>query len=411
MGAKLVIPIAVWSTSVLALDGGLVTWLSELLLAIMTWLGLLGMFILMVIESAGFPIPSELIMVGAGRLAFDGQLHILGLDLTPPWLAFIIAIIIGVLGNVLGSWIAYLIGRHAGRPAIKRWGRWVMLNPKHLAWTEDWFERRGEMTVFWAQFVPVARTYISIPAGMGQMSQGRFMLFTGLGSLPFVFLFTWAGFAFGQNVEAIEPWFVLLDFFAYVILGGWVMFMLIRIGRQREWPRKVRKGARAAGRHARRATLNAGAGVRKASATVAKTGKAVAHTVTHPKVMAASTRRAGQDVVKQARKLAETMTDPERLGEVARKAGGGVKRASNKVAKAGLKAGGKVAEAGLKAGGKVAEAGQRAGSKVVEAGKKVADRLPRPKPKADRGGEDDGDQDTPTNEGDGATKISGDDQA
>lgn len=145
----------------------------------------------MVGESAALPIPSELVMTFAGFLASTGKLSFAG------------AVAAGCLGNLVGSYITWLVGRYLGRAAVLRLGRFVLLRDDDLAKAERWFDRRGELAVFVGRMLPVIRTFISLPAGAAEMPLLKFGIFTLLGSIPFNLALTAAGYALGSNYETL----------------------------------------------------------------------------------------------------------------------------------------------------------------------------------------------------------------
>ncbi|HZZ38118.1 MAG TPA: DedA family protein [Acidobacteriaceae bacterium] len=145
-----------------------------------------GVLLLMAIESACVPLPSEIIMPFAGYLVHTGRLSLIGVATA------------GALGCNLGSLIAYWIGAYGGRPFITRYGRFVLLNPHDLARAEHFFGRFGGITVFLGRLLPVVRTFIALPAGIARMPQLRFHLYTFLGSWPWCFVLAWVGMKLGQ---------------------------------------------------------------------------------------------------------------------------------------------------------------------------------------------------------------------
>lgn len=151
-----------------------------------------AIFLLMTIESICIPIPSEVIMPFAGYLAY---VHTL---------SFWPVVVIGTLGNVVGGLIAYAIGYYGGRPFIRKFGRYVLLNHRHLDKAEIWFRKYGEATVFFGRMVPAVRTFVSLPAGVAKMPLLRFIIFSALGSLPWNFAMTYAGFQLHAHWSTIE---------------------------------------------------------------------------------------------------------------------------------------------------------------------------------------------------------------
>lgn len=157
---------------------------------ISSW-GYLAVLLLMTLESACIPIPSEVIMLFAGALAAGGQLNLIDV------------IIIGTVGNLIGSYIAWGVGRTAGRAFVVRYGKYVFLKQDDLERAEKWFSRHGESTVFFSRLLPVLRTFISLPAGMGEMPPLRFGIYTLLGSLPWSAALAILGYVLKNNWNSI----------------------------------------------------------------------------------------------------------------------------------------------------------------------------------------------------------------
>jgi membrane protein DedA with SNARE-associated domain len=164
-------------------------WLEHVITTYLGEYGYPAVFVLMVLESACIPIPSEVTMVFGGFLVSRGDLDFF-------WVAMI-----GTIANVIGSWLAYWVGYVGGRPLINRWGRYIFLREHELDRAHDWFERRGEVAVFVSRLLPVIRTFISLPAGVARMNFWKFTMYTFLGCLPWTFALTWAGLLLGENWE------------------------------------------------------------------------------------------------------------------------------------------------------------------------------------------------------------------
>jgi membrane protein DedA with SNARE-associated domain len=149
--------------------------------------GYLGLALLMAIESACIPLPSEIIMPFAGYLVWTGQFSL-------PLVATV-----GAIGCNLGSLVAYEIGASGGRRAVERWGRWVLLDRRELDLAQRHFDRFGGLTVLVSRVLPVVRTFIALPAGMGRMPRLRFHVYTFLGSWPWCFALAWVGMTLGRK--------------------------------------------------------------------------------------------------------------------------------------------------------------------------------------------------------------------
>ncbi len=157
----------------------------------------IAVFVLTILESMCVPIPSELTIGGAGALcsaAFVAQNTHGG---TPANLVAVI--IIGIVGSVIGSYIAYVVGRTGGRAAVDRYGKYVLLTHSDLDKAESWFAKRGEPAVLVGRCVPVVRTFISLPAGMGEMEPIRFGIFSTIGIAVWVTVLAVLGYNLGDQ--------------------------------------------------------------------------------------------------------------------------------------------------------------------------------------------------------------------
>ena len=168
-------------------------WLEHFMVDVIGDYGYQAIFVLMVLESALIPIPSEVTMVFGGFLVSRG-------DLSFFWVGML-----GAVANLVGSWIAYWIGMWGGRPLVERFGKYIFLRPHEIDRAHDWFERHGEAAVFFSRLLPVVRTFISLPAGIVGMNFWKFTIFTFLGCLPWTFALTWAGVLLGNNWETVPP--------------------------------------------------------------------------------------------------------------------------------------------------------------------------------------------------------------
>lgn len=163
--------------------------------------GYLGVMVAMAIESAMVPLPSELILPYAGFLISDPT------QLEPlthgPW-GFWIVVIVGTLGNTLGSLVAYAIGAYGGRPFLERWGRYLLIRPHEIEIADRFFRDHGAVTVFIGRLLPVVRTFISFPAGVTRMPLGRFIAYSTAGALPWSIALVFAGTQLGANWKDIR---------------------------------------------------------------------------------------------------------------------------------------------------------------------------------------------------------------
>lgn len=180
--------------------------------------GYLGVFVLMVLESACVPVPSEVTMLFGGALA-SPSFAAPGRELDLWTVA-----LVGTAGNLVGSWLAYLAGAVGGRPLINRWGRYLLLTPHEIDRAHEWFERHGEAAVFFSRLLPVVRTFISLPAGVARMNFAKFTLYTILGCLPWSLALAFAGFKLGENWHAVDrimrPFSLVLAV-AFVVAAAW----------------------------------------------------------------------------------------------------------------------------------------------------------------------------------------------
>jgi membrane protein DedA with SNARE-associated domain len=174
-------------------------------------LGLPGVFLLMVAESACLPIPSEGTMLFAGFNVADGQYSLFAVTA------------IGVAGNMVGSWIAYAVGYYGRIDVLEKHGRKVGIRMHHLKKADDWFEHYGDVTVFFSRLLPIVRTFISLPAGVARMPFWRFTAFTLAGCLPWVFALALIGKAAGDHWER---WKEHLHYVDYVVIIGVVVAVL-----------------------------------------------------------------------------------------------------------------------------------------------------------------------------------------
>jgi membrane protein DedA with SNARE-associated domain len=184
-------------------------------------IGLAGVFVLMTLESACIPIPSEATMLFAGFNVARGEYSLIA------------ATLVGTTANLVGSWIAYGVGYFGRIELVERHGRKLHISPKHLATADRWFAEHGEATVFWTRMMPIIRTFISLPAGVARMNFLRFSVFTFLGALPWVFALTFVGKQAGANWEDWKDRLHYLHYAFAALIVAAVVYYVVRWRRNR----------------------------------------------------------------------------------------------------------------------------------------------------------------------------------
>ena len=174
-------------------------YLAAFIIAVISQTGYLGIVLLMAVESACIPLPSEVIMPFSGYLVLTGRFGLL-------WVA-----LAGALGCNLGSLVAYQIGSLGGRPLVEKYGRWLLVTHHDLELADRFFARYGDWAVFIARLLPVVRTFIAFPAGVSRMNQARFHLYTFLGSLPWCLVLAFAGMKLGERWMTLREYFHRFD--------------------------------------------------------------------------------------------------------------------------------------------------------------------------------------------------------
>ncbi|SRR5579883_40956 len=176
--------------------------LSIYIVAVISKGGYGGILLLMAIESACIPLPSEVIMPFSGYLVHTGRFNLI-------WVATV-----GAVGCNLGSLVAYYIGYYGGRPLVERYGSYILLSRKELDWADHFFARYGDRTVFISRLLPVVRTFIALPAGIARMPQLRFHIYTFVGSWPWCLALAYVGMRLGEKWDTdprLKMWFHRFD--------------------------------------------------------------------------------------------------------------------------------------------------------------------------------------------------------
>ncbi|MFM7481530.1 MAG: DedA family protein [Candidatus Methylopumilus sp.] len=188
------------------LIGLLAVWI----MSVISSMGYGGIVLLMAIESACIPLPSEIIMPFAGYLVYKSQMVL--------W----IVAFMGALGCVLGSIPAYYIGKTGGRNLAEKYGRFVLISKKDLKMADDWFKNYGEIIIFIGRLLPAVRTFIALPAGIARMNMTKFIIYTFVGSFIWCWTLAYIGMVFGEQWDTLKFYF---HKFHYVIAAGTAIFI------------------------------------------------------------------------------------------------------------------------------------------------------------------------------------------
>ncbi|MHB1004738.1 MAG: DedA family protein [Chloroflexota bacterium] len=195
-------------------------WLEQLVIPFLenlyATMGYAGVAIAMAIESACIPLPSELILPMAGWMVARGTMD------------FWLAVTAGVIGNTLGSIVAYCVGAFGGRPLLERYGRYILISRHDMDVADRWFAKYGEWTVFFSRVLPVVRTFISLPAGIARMNFVKFVIFSLLGAIPWSILLVYAGKLAGDNWTEIRAFLHNFDYVILAVLLAAVAYYIYR---------------------------------------------------------------------------------------------------------------------------------------------------------------------------------------
>ena len=190
--------------------GKIIELLSVLIVATISRLGYAGIVLLMAIESACIPLPSEIIMPFSGYLVYTGRFNI--------WLVSVA----GAFGCVVGSLVAYSVGMYGGRPLIEKYGKYLLISRHDLDLADRWFDRFGEAIVFVSRLLPAIRTFIAFPAGVARMNLKKFVIYTFAGSLPWCLGLAYVGQKLGERWDkdpTLKTLFHRFDFIIGIILA------------------------------------------------------------------------------------------------------------------------------------------------------------------------------------------------
>ena len=185
--------------------------LASFIIFVISMMGLPGIVLLMAIESACIPLPSEVIMPFAGYLVSQGKYSLWSVGLA------------GAIGCVVGSVPAYYLGMYGGRPLIEKYGKYILMSRHDLDMADRWFQRHGEATVFFARLLPVIRTFIAFPAGVARMEMKRFIAYTFAGSLPWCLGLAYIGMVMGERWPVLREYFHKFD----LLIGAAIVAVIV----------------------------------------------------------------------------------------------------------------------------------------------------------------------------------------
>jgi len=190
--------------------------LASIIIYVISRMGLAGVVLLMAIESACIPLPSEVIMPFAGYLVFLGKYSLWSVGLA------------GAVGCVVGSIPAYYLGMYGGRPLIEKYGKYILMSHHDLDMADRWFARHGQATVFFARLLPVIRTFIAFPAGVARMDMKRFITYTFAGSLPWCLGLAYVGMVMGEKWPSLREYFHKFDLLIGAVLVAGIVWYIRR---------------------------------------------------------------------------------------------------------------------------------------------------------------------------------------
>ena len=192
----------------------------DFVISFISGLGYPGIFLLMILESALIPIPSEIIMPFSGFLVSNGTFDPISVVLA------------GTFGNLVGSILTYYLGIKAGRAFILKYGKYILFKKSHLEFTEELFEKYGDKISFFCRLLPAVRTYISLPCGVGKANFVKFSIYTFLGSLIWNSMLTYVGILFGNNWKNIDKYAIYLDIVAACVIIGFIIWFVVKVRRR-----------------------------------------------------------------------------------------------------------------------------------------------------------------------------------
>lgn len=185
--------------------------LTELVIRIISLLNYWGVGLLMMLESAAIPIPSEVIMPFSGFLVSEGKMSLLGVALA------------GSLGSVIGSWFIYEVAKYGGRPLLEKYGKYILISKSHLDSTDRFFQKYGMIATFLGRMLPVFRTYISIPAGLAKIDLRKFLALCFVGSFIWSYILAWFGVLLGSRWEVVKEYMHYVSITIVIVVVLWIV--------------------------------------------------------------------------------------------------------------------------------------------------------------------------------------------
>ncbi len=195
------------------------------IIAIISTLGYIGIFILMIFESMVVPVPSELVLPFAGFLAATGKFNLF------------LVILASSIGSLVGSLLSYYLGFYGGKKLLVKYGKYIFVDLADLQETEQWFAKKGEKTVFFSRFIPVVRHLISIPAGIGKMDLKKFCLYTIIGATLWNSFLIYLGYLLGQRWDEVKhysEYFTIAAIIILVVAGSYFLYRHIKHKRKNQ---------------------------------------------------------------------------------------------------------------------------------------------------------------------------------
>jgi membrane protein DedA with SNARE-associated domain len=185
--------------------------------------GLPGIFALMALSSACIPIPSEVVMLFAGFAVADP-----GQSASQHHMTMTGVILAGLLGTMVGSWVAYGVGRGGRLELFERHGDKVHMGPAQIERADRWFQRYGEPAVLFGRMIPLVRAFVSLPAGIAKMPLGRFTVLSLIGTIPWVIALAFAGHALGSDWTSVRKGFEYVDYAIVILVVIGIVYAIVR---------------------------------------------------------------------------------------------------------------------------------------------------------------------------------------